>query len=273
MPSVLIAKEDGIVLLDFELQPGRTYCIGRLKSSDICLDAKSVSRSHAILYNHDDRWLMSDLGSTKGIRTEAGIVRDHEMIHEDWVAIGPAVIWFFDANAERAASAPGPGVEDQTEGASTNSDETSQITGDSKLILDIVHADTGERTGVMLGTRSILIGSDSKCNVTIDGPGIAPVHAILFHNGGRWSVTSVNEIPLSGPDGAQTGCAPLSVDGGARVGPLEMSMFRAVSPTIHKRLQAPDAVEDDLLSGGDPLDLDLSALAEQSPGKPDRPSR
>lgn len=267
MPSVLIAKEDGIVLLDFELQPGRTYCIGRLKSSDICLDAKSVSRSHAILYNHDDRWLMSDLGSTKGIRTEAGIVRDHEMVHEDWVAIGPAVIWFFDANAERTAS--GSDVED----TSTEPGEASQITGKSQLILDIVHADTGERTGVMLGTRSILIGSDPKCNVTIDGPGIAPVHAILFHNGRRWSVTSVNEIPLNGADGAQTGCAPLTVDGGARVGPLEMSVFRAVSPTIHKRLQAPDEVEDDLFSGGDPLDLDLSALTEQSPGKPDRPSR
>jgi len=269
MPSVLIAKEDGIVLLDFELQPGRTYTIGRLKSSDICLDAKSVSRAHAILYNRGDRWLMTDLGSTKGLRSETGVVRDLELVHEGWVAIGPAIMWFFDERSESRSETDG----DHEAAASERSSPEGEAPVRTQEVLDIVHAGTGHRTGVLLGTRSILLGTDPDCTITLEGPEIAPVHAIVFRKGSHWSVATVNDTPLRGSDGAACGYASLTTGQCARVGPLELSLIEAVKP-VHPRISRENADgEDDPFLVDDPLDLDLDALAEQSPGRPDRPSR
>ena len=46
----------------------RRFTIGRAMASDFTLADLSVSRWHARLYQEDDQWLLSDLGSTNGTR-------------------------------------------------------------------------------------------------------------------------------------------------------------------------------------------------------------
>jgi hypothetical protein len=49
-------------------QPDRRFTIGRAMACDFTLADLSVSRWHARLYTEDERWLLSDLGSTNGTR-------------------------------------------------------------------------------------------------------------------------------------------------------------------------------------------------------------
>jgi hypothetical protein len=49
-------------------QPDRRFTIGRAMACDFTLADLSVSRWHARLYQEDEQWLLSDLGSTNGTR-------------------------------------------------------------------------------------------------------------------------------------------------------------------------------------------------------------
>jgi Inner membrane component of T3SS, cytoplasmic domain len=49
-------------------QPDRRFTIGRAMACDFTLADLSVSRWHARLYREEEKWLLSDLGSTNGTR-------------------------------------------------------------------------------------------------------------------------------------------------------------------------------------------------------------
>ena len=96
----MVAKEDGVVLLDLDLDPSRSYTLGRSPSNDIQLEAPSISRLHAVIFSHDGKWMISDLGSARGIRDEDGEVSLAEMSDGGWIALGPAFIWFRDEQTD-----------------------------------------------------------------------------------------------------------------------------------------------------------------------------
>ena len=68
----------------FELQAETT--IGRASDCSIVIDDARVSKVHARLFRHDDRWMVEDLGSTNGT-----LVNDHVLDHPENVGPGDRV--------------------------------------------------------------------------------------------------------------------------------------------------------------------------------------
>jgi hypothetical protein len=68
----------------FELQAETT--IGRASNCAIVIDDARVSKVHARLFRHDDRWMVEDLGSTNGT-----LVNDHVLDHPENVGPGDRV--------------------------------------------------------------------------------------------------------------------------------------------------------------------------------------
>ena len=68
----------------FELQAETT--IGRASNCAIVIDDARVSKVHARLFQHDDRWMVEDLGSTNGT-----LVNDHVLDHPENVGPGDRV--------------------------------------------------------------------------------------------------------------------------------------------------------------------------------------
>ena len=68
----------------FELQAETT--IGRASDCAIVIDDARVSKVHARLFRHDDRWMVEDLGSTNGT-----LVNDHVLDHPENVGPGDRV--------------------------------------------------------------------------------------------------------------------------------------------------------------------------------------
>ena len=144
MPSVQVAKDDGSILLDFDLKPGRGYLIGRSEEADIRLKAQSISRLHALIYMKQGAWHITDLGSTKGLKTDSGVVRDltlREGEHE-WVRIGPASIWYFLNRDDAEENSPDPDQENR-----------------KLVMLKIRHRDTGEESFIGLIRNAITFGT------------------------------------------------------------------------------------------------------------------
>jgi hypothetical protein len=89
--SVLI-REDG----DERTVPlaSDTVTIGRLADCDVVLKDKGASRKHAQLKLRDDRWTLTDLGSTNGTRLNGQTVQTRELSDGDKITIGTTVIEF-----------------------------------------------------------------------------------------------------------------------------------------------------------------------------------
>ena len=68
----------------FELQAETT--IGRASNCAIVIDDARVSKVHARLFRHDDRWMVEDLGSTNGT-----LVNDRVLDHPENVGPGDRV--------------------------------------------------------------------------------------------------------------------------------------------------------------------------------------
>ena len=68
----------------FELQAETT--IGRASNCAIVIDDARVSKVHARLFQHGDRWMVEDLGSTNGT-----LVNDHVLDHPENVGPGDRV--------------------------------------------------------------------------------------------------------------------------------------------------------------------------------------
>lgn len=62
MPSLVVLAQE----INRTLTPGPSYRIGRDPGSDLVVDERRVSWSHATLRLEVDRWLLEDVGSTNG---------------------------------------------------------------------------------------------------------------------------------------------------------------------------------------------------------------
>lgn len=227
MPSVYIAKDDGVALLDFDLKSGRTYTIGRSSMADVRLEAQSISRLHALLFEHGGIWKLTDLGSTKGLRTKEGVVKDRTLSNGDWVAIGPAVIWFFDEKEEMETGV-GLGELDMT----VNTDMIQPSSPEKKTLslLHVQHRETEKKTIVGLTRKSILIGSDAHCDIQLDGTGVKGLHALVFRLENTWFITTSEQGQLLDTSGMPSACAELSCEKMICIGSLEFRISEAVIP-------------------------------------------
>ena len=255
MPSVYIAKDDGVALLDFDLKPGRSYTIGRSSAAEVRLEAQSISRLHALLFEHGGTWKITDLGSTKGLRTKEGVVKHKTLVNGDWVAVGPAVIWYFDENEEQETSL-GMGAMDvapDTDDIQPTDQEHRELS-----LLHVRHRDNEQETLIGLTRKSLLVGSDAHCDIQIDGVGVEGLHCLVFRSGKAWLVTTSEDERILDTSGMPSACAELSRSKTITVGPLELRISEALIPGKLDQGQGQQRRAGDARKQRDPFDLDLS---------------
>jgi Protein of unknown function (DUF3662)/FHA domain len=67
---------------------GSRLLIGRSRECDVTLDDPNVSRRHAELRREGDSWLVSDLGSTNGVKVNGQRVDDYRLSPGDEIVLG-----------------------------------------------------------------------------------------------------------------------------------------------------------------------------------------
>jgi len=92
-----VCNRDGILLRAFALGENKEVIVGRDETCDIRIVAKSVSREHCAIEQDGDELVLRDLGSSGGTYLEGNRV-DKVKLHDGVeVAVGPAVLKFFDS--------------------------------------------------------------------------------------------------------------------------------------------------------------------------------
>ena len=216
MPRISIAKEDGIVMLELELDPRKCYTLGRSASASIRLDAPSVSRHHAILLPYGDRWVVADLGSSRGVWNEDGRIHSGELSPGKWISLGAGYIWFED---ERTAHEANGAASLEMEPG-----DTQEIHAPDAVLL-LEEAGGGlPRVIRMNRRRGFTIGSSETCDVQVQHAEIEPLHAAVFPFKGGWRTVSMCESDLLGGDGLPCRSTPLDAETTVFAGPLGLTI-------------------------------------------------
>jgi pSer/pThr/pTyr-binding forkhead associated (FHA) protein len=66
----------------YYLKQGRPYYIGRGSQSEVRILDMRMSRQHACLKQQDDRWCVSDVGSTNGVRLNGTYIEGAEPVQK-----------------------------------------------------------------------------------------------------------------------------------------------------------------------------------------------
>lgn len=203
MPSLLVAKANGELVLRVDLAPRQKVTIGRSPRCDLVLSAPSISRHHALLFEHGGEWWLVDTGSRTGVQGLEGPVRQVRLDPDHWCQIGPAFLWLMEpapphpAPPELAGIAVPPValrgelIELWRRGPSIEPSNSVIRDGDDlpgpRLV--VVDDDYALIRRVSLRRRERLtIGSDPACDLCIDDVELAPVHCVLFREGRHWAV-------------------------------------------------------------------------------------
>ncbi|MCA9284903.1 MAG: FHA domain-containing protein [Phycisphaerales bacterium] len=206
MTAILIAKADGELVLRVELDPRTKLTIGRSPRCDLVLSAASISRHHALLFEHGGVWRMVDTGSRTGVHGPDGPVRQAELDPDLWCRIGPAYLWLVDpkppepsAPPNATAGAPpvalrGELIERWQRGAfpSVGGTDGDDLPGPRLMVMD---EDYRPLRRISLRHRDRLtIGSNAVCDLVVDEPGLAALHCVLFREGRHWTVADTGAV-------------------------------------------------------------------------------
>ena len=220
-----------------------------------------MSRLHALIFNNDGNWMITDLGSSKGIRDEKGEVANAQLVDGAWIALGPAFVWFRD---ERPESARGSG------GTRHISHEKAR----SRAVLLVTHS---ENTSLAFGLderRMVSIGESATCDITIEDAGLEPLELVLFRVGSKWHAVSVSKERIeTSEDGEVHQCSALAPGTLLRIGQLNLSLLEVrVLPRVERASSSElgHVGLDDELSI-DSIDLEAAARSGNS-GGPKRPN-
>jgi adenylate cyclase len=96
MLELHICNRNGALLRAFALGDAREVIVGRDEACDVRIVARSVSREHCSIEQQDDRIVLRDLGSSGGTFVDGARVDSITVIDGMEVAVGPAVLKFFD---------------------------------------------------------------------------------------------------------------------------------------------------------------------------------
>ena len=260
----MIAKQDGVVLLDLELDPGRSYTLGRSPSNDIQLEAPSISRLHAVIFWHENAWFIADLDSSRGLRDDSGDISFSQFTDGEWVALGPAFIWYRD---ERTQS---------TESESVNTEK--QDTFDRhRTILLIESSDDSEPriqgTYALDERRTVTAGSSNRCDIVLKNDEISDLEFVFFRRRNHWHCvhTASNQTACSDPH--QKCHTQLEDNTRMKVGKLSLTLLKApILPKIaHSAALRGGQITSEEDFSIDTIDLAAAAKAGRGRG-PEQPN-
>jgi len=86
----------------------QSQIIGRLRSNDVCLPDDGLSRKHARITRHLDRWLVVDLNSKNGVLVNGSRVRRAELQDGDTLVLGHSELRVVFGPEDRAPPAAAP---------------------------------------------------------------------------------------------------------------------------------------------------------------------
>jgi len=95
----LVLSKEGEVAGHYFLDAAR-FVIGREPSSDLCIDAASVSKQHATVTTTGNDQILQDLGSTNGTLVNGVRVTRHILQHGDVIEIGACQIKYTNQKAQ-----------------------------------------------------------------------------------------------------------------------------------------------------------------------------
>ena len=107
MAKLTIQIQEGAPF-EVELDPAKTYLIGRAEDADIQIPADAVSGRHAQLTHREDGWLLEDLGSSNGTTVNGQEVGRVVLADGCQIDFGGEVPALFSDEAVAAAAAPSP---------------------------------------------------------------------------------------------------------------------------------------------------------------------
>lgn len=200
--ELLISQPDGQVLAQRKLNPVRGYWIGRESSCDVVIDNPSVSRRHAFVFCANGRWMICDAGSTEGLETEGGAVRQAMLSADTWVGVGSVYIWLSGAGAK---------VPDWIDARPSTSEagtppkfvklaieELGEVEPTPVLEVLTVSDSTGaihlcaDMTGIAAtkggGSPRVTVGRANTMDIQICHPSVEPLHCVLSVGSERWSL-------------------------------------------------------------------------------------
>ena len=97
MMELNVCNRDGILHRAFALGENKEVIVGRDETCDIRIMAKSVSREHCAIEQDGEELVLRDLGSSGGTYLEGNRVEKVKLHDGVEVAVGPAVLKFFDS--------------------------------------------------------------------------------------------------------------------------------------------------------------------------------
>jgi pSer/pThr/pTyr-binding forkhead associated (FHA) protein len=274
MPFLLIATRTGELVRSIDLSHRRKLTIGRSERCDITIGARSVSRHHALLFRHGERWLLADTDSTTGVFTgsdEAEVrLTLSELTADAWLRIGPAYLWLDD---EEDSSRPSTG-----RSAILRSRSGDTLAPIDDPALDLISsfgsgkaAEDEYRGGARLrirdekchprleldlsGRECVTIGRGKVCDITIDAESVSLLHAVLYLAGKRWCLFDLDSANGTFIEGKRIGRQALSDHMIIALGPTLMTLSGS-HVGQGERKQA--AAEADPSPGGD-----LSAIFDE----------
>lgn len=175
-----MAKADGTLLLKVDLSRRRVLSIGRSPRCDLTLATSTVSRRHALLFRHARGWRIVDVGSRRGLVVESGPTRTAELDENNWVRIGNVHLWLDPSGA--APSVP----------LLPDPDETRLLlqpdSSEHPTLTLIDASDRPQRRIPLVDCDGLLVGSAIDCDVVVPEFDVAPIHAVIYRERGRWFV-------------------------------------------------------------------------------------
>jgi pSer/pThr/pTyr-binding forkhead associated (FHA) protein len=181
------------------------YLIGRAEGSNIRLTERNVSRRHAQLTAHNERWLLTDLQSDNGCFVNGRRIAEPILLaHGDFIQIGDYRLRITDDATVRTQ----PDVEDDTLRAVPDGARHDQQ--DRLVVL------TGPNTGAVyaLHEGQILIGRGEECEIALTDTSVSRVHAEIVggeHGYELFDRGSANGMHVNGVELSQTFLEPSDV--------------------------------------------------------------
>ena len=261
MPRIIISKVDGLTLLDVELDPNRAYSLGRSSAAAIRLDAPSISRLHAVLIPKAGRWVISDLGSRRGLRCGQGRVDARQLDHGDWVALGSAYLWYED---ERT-------LQDHQNDPEIEAKEEESKKNKFALLIDEASREC-PRVVALDHRRPIIIGTTSSCDVVVDEMENESVELGVFPHQSGWRLTSMTGSDILDSSGLSTRSTPLEPKRTVFAGALTLSILpieTQATPIVRHLSTSNELLVDQSMIPS--LDLEQAARSGRE-RRPDRPN-
>jgi pSer/pThr/pTyr-binding forkhead associated (FHA) protein len=181
-PRFVVSLPNGLTQ-EFTLT-GAGATIGRHASCDIVLDDDAVSRLHARVERTDGGFVLTDLGSSNGLRVNGERTTHHLLVPGDVVHVGDCVLRF-----EKGADGAAP--DEPRRARATLMEIRLPVVPEDDLGPRLaVH--TPDRTWeVQLGDR-LTIGREHDNDVVLDEPGVSRYHAVVERRDALCTVRDLN---------------------------------------------------------------------------------